>query len=283
MTNHPDLEALSAGIDGEDDAGAVAAHLSTCGDCRGRLEELHRARRAVAAPVTPPAADVRERMLAAALTSAQEPVSASAPAAAAPAGPTAPGPAPVVALPERDRRRWWAVGGGVAAAVMALVVGAAGLVGRGADSNDETALSQGPPPAAESAVDSAAGGDATAGLAPPAGPGVAPPAGPGVVELGDVPDVATLRTRLPASRTANAVRADAQSPSSPREIGTRVCEEQARTARPDVATLVYVATARFAGTPAVVLGFGATPGSPPSTVLVLAEAGCRLLAETVVP
>ncbi|MFP5317928.1 MAG: hypothetical protein ACLGI2_06480 [Acidimicrobiia bacterium] len=283
MTIHPDLEALSAAVDGEDAEGTVATHVGTCGDCRARMETLRRARQAVAAPVEPLDAAVRERMLAAALAAA-----AAAGDEDRPGRPPAAAPAPTplpVPLPVPDRRRWWTVGAGAAAAVLAVVVGAAGLLGRGAEDGGETALSRGP--AAEESADASAGaaGDAGASAAP------GPPAG---VDLGDVPDVAALRSRIPPAGVAAATgqgpseRLAAGSPSTalapvPREIGTRPCEEQARTARPGVQAVVYVANARFAGTPAVVLGFAPTPGSPPSTVLVLAESGCRLLAETALP
>lgn len=287
MTNHPDLEALSAAVDGEDPAGAVASHARTCAGCRAQLDGMRSARRAVAAPVPPLATDAREAMIAAALAAAAEP--APAPAAPGPGpGPAAPAPpAAVVPLPaRRDPRRWWAAGGAVAAAVMALVVGAAGMLGRGGDERTDTALGGGAVAESESP---------TAAAAPPAG------AGDRVVDagnLGDVASVEALRARFVATplsargesstgtaRSASDSLAAAAPTSAPvaREVGTRPCEEQARTARPQVGGLVYVATGRFAGTPAVFLGFAASAEGPPATVLVLAESGCRLLAETSVP
>jgi hypothetical protein len=124
---------------------------------------------------------------------------------------------------------------------------AAGTAGPAGNTASARANS-GAAPGGEGLADNRLGGDGLAATAPPGAPGAAASEAP-----------------------------------VPRQVGTRPCEEQARTARPQVGALVYVATARFAGTPAVVLGFGSTPASPPATVLVLAESGCRLLAETSVP
>ncbi|HVL27731.1 MAG TPA: hypothetical protein VM390_06260, partial [Acidimicrobiales bacterium] len=72
MTDHPDLDALSAAVDGDDPAGAVAGHVAACGDCRARQDALRRARRAVATPVPPLPGPARERLVAAALAAAVE-------------------------------------------------------------------------------------------------------------------------------------------------------------------------------------------------------------------
>ncbi len=294
MTDHPDPEALSAAVDGEDPAGedpagAVAAHLGGCADCRAQLDALHLARRAVAAPVPPMAADVRERMIAAALGAAgTEAVDGAAVASGAPVAPVVPVPAP------REPRKWW-LGGAAAAALLAVVVGAAGMLGRGTDEGTDTALSR------------RRGGDAGAAAefeSPTMAAGPPTAAGARVTDagnLGDVPNVGSLRSLFAAANApsrANSGSAGATGTAQdslatvaptagpgpvPRQIGTRPCEEQARTARPQVGGLVYVATARFAGTPAIVLGFAASAEGPPATVLVLAESGCRLLAETSVP
>ncbi|HEX6595336.1 MAG TPA: hypothetical protein VF045_00265, partial [Acidimicrobiales bacterium] len=236
----------------------------------------------------------RERMMAAALDAAggehvAKPAAAAAPAAAGPA----PAPAPVVPLPvPREPRKWW-LGGAAAAAVVAVGVGAAGMLGRGTDEGTDTALSGG------------GGAGAAAEFESPTMAAGPPPAGaPRVTEagdLGDVPNVESLRSRVAVANATSRANRGAAAPAGtaqdslataapttvpapvPREIGTRPCEEQARTARPQVGGLVYVATARFAGTPAIVLGFAASAEGPPATVLVLAESGCRLLAETSVP
>ncbi|MGH9280444.1 MAG: hypothetical protein ACRD12_20410, partial [Acidimicrobiales bacterium] len=65
-----------------------------------------------------------------------------------------------------------------------------------------------------------------------------------------------------------------------RQVGTRVCEVEARTARPQLGPVAYAANLRFQGTPAVALVFTSAAG-PPSTLLVLApQEGCRILAES---
>ena len=78
-----------------------------------------------------------------------------------------------------------------------------------------------------------------------------------------------------------ALRSDISVPS---QVGTRVCEEQIRTARPELGVVTYAATLRYAGNPAIVLGFQAKGVPPPTQLLVLApEQGCRVLAETTLP
>jgi hypothetical protein len=176
--------------------------------------------------------------------------------------------------------------------VLVLVVGIVALVGRGSSSNQNTALSAKAPSASASAP-------VAAGAAGPSGAEKFSTGSDGVVDAGDlgtVADVAALRSLVAAGVTAAATAApSAARPASgndavlaptvpvPRQVGTRVCEVEARTARPQLGVVVYSATARFAGTAAQVLGFGPTPGARPTELLVLApQDGCRILAETTV-
>jgi anti-sigma factor RsiW len=288
MTDHPDLEALSASLDGEGDAGAtggVAAHVAACPRCRTTRARLAAARDAVAQPVLPASDVVREQAIAAALAAAATP--------AAPAGPAGPA-APIRQVAER--RRWW-LGGGAAAAVLAVAVGTAALVGQQPADDSNTALS-GRAPAAETLQDSAAGGSASgsgAGAAAPAAP-LAPTgearaatSAVGGLELGDVADVAALKSRLATAQGGAAASFGGSAnpgagASVAREVGTRVCEVEARMARPQLGTVLTSANLRYQGIPAVALQFSPTVQDPVVRLLVLApDQGCRLLVETTVP
>ena len=68
MTEHPDLEVLSAWIDGE--APGWAAHLAACPACRASADELRAVSAALAEPVVPPGAGIRDVAVAAALDQA---------------------------------------------------------------------------------------------------------------------------------------------------------------------------------------------------------------------
>ncbi len=311
MSEHPDLDALSAYLDAESDFGVeehgVGEHARGCAACRAQVARLRAGRDLVAQPVPAPPDGVRERSIAAALAAAPEWATAPAPAVGVSgAGSRPPSPSPATVVPRgrgRGRSRWWVAASGVAAAV-ALVVGAVGLLGqKGGDESTGTALSAGPP-----AAESGTGAGAAA-----ADSGAPAKAGLTTVELGDVADINALRARLAASAplaasaapegqassrssagansAAGAVNsvtgAAGDAPSgmpAPVPVGARVCEEQARIARPALGATVYAANLRFAGTPAVALGFATKASDPPATVLVLApEQGCRLLAETSLP
>jgi hypothetical protein len=129
--------------------------------------------------------------------------------------------------------------------------------------------------------------------------GLSAPGGATVTEGGDLGDVAgldVLRSRTapvtaqaPAAARANAGSAtsgaaeSAGVPPQPVQVGTRACEIEARAARPQVGVVVYAATLRYQGAPAVVLGFSPAAGTPPTVLLVLSQPGCRLLGETTTP
>jgi hypothetical protein len=297
MSQHLDLDTLSAALDGEADETAV--HLGACRPCRARLAELQSAREAVAQPVPPPPDAVRERAIAQALAVADEwgVASTAQPAAAPSSTPDDPPPdrrqAAVVDSPgpAATPSRWrWVAGGSAAAAVLILVVAISALVAGGSRHDSQTALSTGSVPERNGAGSAGAG---SAGAGSAAGDEAVVDGG----DLGDVASIDALRARVPArQRAASASNAAPAAPAPalsaspppadaggpvPRQVGTRVCEMEARAARPGLGVVVYAATARFQGVGAVVLGFGATPGAPPETVLVLApQEGCRLLGET---
>ena len=158
-TDHADLEALSAFVDGE--APEWADHVAGCEQCRAAAARLGAVAAAVRAPVAPPAESDRERAIAAALETA---------ATEAHDG------------PERDRLarrrnpRPWAMP--AAAAVVVGMLGLAGVVVSSDRANDATT------PVATPAM--VGGAKAESGVAA-AAPDI-PPA-----DLGDIADAATLR------------------------------------------------------------------------------------------
>jgi hypothetical protein len=303
MTDHPDLDVLSAWLDGEEPGGQtpdVAAHVPVCPQCQSRLARLRAVREAVAGPVERPVAEEVDLAIARALVAAddwvvpaQAPPSPHAPedtawpppGPAGRAGPAAPLESAGSAGRRGDRWRLW-LAGSAAAAVAAVAVLAAVLLGSGTSKQGtDTALSAGPPESS-----------AQAGAPAPA-PALAGGAEEVVVqELGDVSDVASLADRAAAAREApfSAASPPVPGPSTaatsdtagpvPRAVGTRVCEVEARTARPQLGIVVFAANLRFRGTPAVALGFAGSPAGSPVTLLVLAPGeGCRVLAETTTP
>lgn len=99
--------------------------------------------------------------------------------------------------------------------------------------------------------------------------------------LGDVDGEQALRDKIePALRTGGASQASGGTTDAP------LCVVQARKLQPAGASITYVATARWQGTPADVFGFS-PPGAPattgsvgrphPTRVYVLARSDCRLL------
>ncbi|MFN2506464.1 MAG: hypothetical protein ABR540_20010 [Acidimicrobiales bacterium] len=290
MTEHPDLETLSASLDGEELGMGAATHLETCAACRDRLVELRAVQRAVGRPPERGAAPgVRDRAIARALdvTAEWAGPERGQPEPASPTAPATPWPPARKAQPERPERpstgtRWWLTGSAAAALVLVVAL-TAGLVSRGSGGggDSDTALSGGP-------GDRAVQGESAEV------PAVAPESMLDGGDLGDVSDVATLRARVGQAPTRNAqpapaaggsvgAMADSATPTA-RIVGTRVCEIDARAARPQVGLVVYAATVRYRGTAAVVLGFADQVGGSPVTLLVLAPGeGCRLLAESTPP
>ena len=270
-SEHADLEALSAYVDGE--APEWTDHVSECAACRAAADELRAVAAAVSVPVEPADRRAREAALRAALGEVGEP------------RPTAP-PAVV------PRRFQWRPNLAAVAAALVLVLGFSALLVMSRTRSDETTVAgpalESAPPAAGPMADSLAG----AGLPP--------------TDVGDVPDAATLAARvrpaLTATTSAAAGAASARSsansgtssPGAPGAVaggsggqpaaaptvnvtGTRPCEEQARGREPSLREVVYFATARRGQVPAVVLGFSTGPAPAPVTLLLLAQPGCSEL------
>jgi negative regulator of sigma E activity len=252
MTSHPDTEALSAFLDGE--APEVDSHVAACAECRRQLDALGRVRSAVAAPVPPPAPAARDAAVAAALDA--------------------------VAKPVRDRRRQWTVvvvAGAVAAALLvALVVTRVGTSSKSSNTAAGPVSSNLVRAGDLGNVDDAQGLRAkieprltqTAAQAPDKGAASAAGQSGG----GGAGAAATPERRV----ASEARQAPAEAPR---------CEGAARALQPGRALLVYVATARWKGTPADVFGFSpagapvtGSPGRPtPTRVYVLARSDCHLL------
>ncbi|MDQ6726383.1 MAG: hypothetical protein M3066_09510, partial [Actinomycetota bacterium] len=131
----------------------------------------------------------------------------------------------------------------------------------------------------------AAGGSANGGAAATAAPTTG--------DLGEIPDAPTLLARagpgiaakatspVPSGPATTPNAAGAINPVAPSVVGTRPCEEQARTRDPSLGEVVYFATATHQGAPAVVLGFSTGPA--PVTLLLLAQADCGVLLRAAGP
>jgi hypothetical protein len=168
-----------------------------------------------------------------------------------------------------------------------FVAGAAALLTMGGRSpSNQTATVAAPDSSANSkSTESGTSGAASDSLAL-----TAPPA-----DLGDVPDAATLLSRARPALSARGASAGAGgatvAPASPGAaaapapaiVGTRPCEEQARARQPSLGAVVYFATARRQGVPAVVLGFSTGPDPAQVTLLLLAQDGCGELLRSVGP
>lgn len=283
MSEHPDLEALSAFVDGE--APEWAGHVAACAACRASADQLRAVAAAVGAPVDPPAPEDRERALSAALGHLDRPGIAEDPRFAR----------------RRQRRSWnMAAVASVAAVLLAGVLGLSALVARNTgSSSDETTTAAGP--AAESFSRD------LAGRAPTPVP---------VGDLGEVSDAATLAARArstgvsagaavedsrtgaraatPGSSSAAASGASSSAGSGPPPaLGGQTatagatlpppCEEEARAREPALREVVFFATARRGQVPAVVLGFSTGPSPAPVTLLMLAQDGCSELLRAAGP
>jgi hypothetical protein len=290
-TDHADLEALSAYVDGE--APEWADHVAGCEECRAAAARIGAVAAALRAPVDPPAAAVRERAVTAALDEARHESHRAR-------------------FERRRAPRPWALPA-VAAAVVGLL-GLSGLVLSADRSPDESPTFAGP------ALQDAKTESGVAGAAPSA-----PPA-----DLGDITDPLVLRMRagFPTASLARTDSGDVPPPSSatntgntgaaipgppsatsgssgaaagsaggtasiapptttlsqrsaaPNAVGTRPCEEQARAREPSLGPVTYFATARRGDVPAYVLAFG---DFSRFTLLLLAQNGCGELLRSVGP
>lgn len=280
MTQHPELEALSAYVDGE--GPEWASHVAACASCRATVEELRAVAAAVGVPVEAPDPSVRDRAVAAALGDVDRRHTAER-------------------VRSRRRSHQWQLTIAAVAAVLAVAVGFTALLSR--TSSEQTTTVAGPAP--ESAPRDQALSDSAAASLPP-------------TDLGDVPDAATLRARalpaIPPTATSGATGAAAsgaatssansgaggsatnpgntgaatspvggQRSVAPNAVGTRPCEEQARAREPSLREVVYYATARRGQVPAVVLGFSTGAAPAPVILLMLAQDGCGELLRAAGP
>lgn len=291
MTVHPDFEDLSAFVDGQ--APEWSSHVSECGSCRAALDRLRAVQAAVAVPVERVAAGERDRAVATAVAAAvagrPAPLAATdrTPSPAAPAGPSLTPPRPVATAPDRSWR--WLVPASAAAALL-LVVGAVSVLSQGGRSENQTATAGRILESPESAptVGGRGGADAAADSA-----GAATTSSG---DLGEIPDAATLLARArpglaakgapvvgPATTAPSALRGRSEAVPAPATVGTRPCEEQARSRDPALREVVYFATATRQGQTAVVLGLSTGPPPAPVTLLLLSQDGCAVLLRTAGP
>jgi hypothetical protein len=291
-TDHADLEALSAYVDGE--APEWADHVAGCEVCRAAAARLGAVAAAVRAPVDPPSDPVRDRAVTAALEEARHQAERQR-------------------FARRRSPRPWAMPA-AAAAVVALL-GLSGVILSANRTTDESTTLAGP------ALEDAKTEVGVAGAAPDA-----PPA-----DLGDIGDPSTLRTRAGfpplasagaaasvgrSSSVANSGAADAntgaalssppnavsgssgvasggasgvapptttlsQRSGAPAVVGTRPCEERVRSRSPELGPVVYFATARRGDVPAYVLGF--SPPTAPVILFLLSQSDCSELLRSAGP
>jgi hypothetical protein len=293
VDDHPSFEDLSAYHDGE--APEWAAHVAACKVCQQTVAALSALTAAVAEPPSAAAGAsllgsdaMGDDPVARAVASASGGLdSDDARAAPSPSPATAPPPSP---SPSRGR---WLVAAAGAAAVVMVVVGLT-VVLRRSNEPDSTTTAAGRPQRSElNAPESAVGGPGPA----------ADSAATAVVggDLGEIGDAATLLAKvapvLSSGRSA-AGEGGAGVPAAPpvrssvpgvvdvpepRVVGTRPCEIEARAGQPALGDVVYVATARSAEAPAVVLGFAPASGAGPVTVAMLTTSDCRLLFRATTP
>ncbi|HUQ62807.1 MAG TPA: hypothetical protein VM121_03530 [Acidimicrobiales bacterium] len=271
MSEHPDIESLSAYHDGE--APELAEHVAGCAACAADLARLASVTGAVAAPVAALDNAAVDRMISQATASGVE-------EGVGEAVPAIPRPVPVV-----GRRRGWAI---LASAAAAVVV-AGGLVGFLTRSEaDRTTVSESASrPAADAAnrqlqAPPAAVGAGISGDSPIDGGHLGEVANDRVLAAKVDPTIGNKGTSAAADVPATDAPTEAGGAPQPRTVGTRACEPEARSLDPAAGALVYVADAEHDGAPAKVLGFGPTGGRP-ITLFLLAQDGCRLLAKATLP
>ena len=284
--SHPDLEALSAALDGEDDA--ARAHASGCAVCSEDLRRLGSVRDRVAAEPPPLPGEVLDGLVTAAVSAAT-----------------------VTPFSEARRRRprrpplaWIAA----AAAAIALVAAVPALLGGAGDrdGSDETALATADQEGNDSASserlsEAPDGGGGAADARGSAEPFVAALA---AGDLGDQSDPDELARAVaaalpvPGTATAAAGQAGGRSESAPTTTAPPAaagppvaaaavpaqCEGAAREIGDGrLGMLLYRASARWRGVPAEVLAFGLAPGpgvrSTDRQLYVLSRASCSVLAE----
>ena len=234
---HPDLEELSAYLDGEP---AVASHVEGCATCREEVAALAGARAAVAAPPAPPPLGAEDRAVAAAVASAGARRFPTRWAAAGAVAAVAAGVVVVLAVqPGSHQTRSATVGQGQGG-----ITGAAGAVINGGDLgdiSDAAALRAKVEPAVHPSFQASAtagGSAASEGVSGSAESGAAGGASP------SPPPAPTVETHAQSRAVPLAGRAP---PPAVR------CEAAARALQPGPQSLIYAASARWQGTPAEVL------------------------------
>ena len=210
-----------------------------------------------------------------------------------------PAPAPVpITAGRRNRARGgsglWVGLGSAAAVILAVLVGVSAL-GGGGGQDDTNTVAAGPSQERSTTLfaGDSSGGAATAGV-----PDADTSGGVNAGDLGQISDAATLLARARpvltqrqaalaapgVGSTAGVSSSEGAPPITPKAVGTRPCEMEARTARPGLGTVVYFATGQVEGVPVIVLGF--EPGLPPADITLLALAqqeGCRIVLEAAGP
>ena len=231
MSVHPDDEALSAHLDGE--APEWGSHVRSCPACQARLAAFGRVAAAVGTEPEPAPPGAGDEAVARAV-------------------------ATTGAAPSWRSRRLVAATAGIAAAA-AVAVGVAALAGHGGSGGSKfAAASRSSGPVAANVVEAGDLGDLPddkalkARVEPSlstdeAAPSAAPLAG----ATGAAAPETTTQTARPTAKQET-LRSTSARPLP--------CEAQARALQPGTQLLVYRATARWQGTPAVVFGFtGAGP------------------------
>lgn len=310
---HFDDESLSAALDGADEA--AAAHLAGCADCQARSQALGGAAREVAAGTGPAPAGLADRAVAAALAafdaerSAGRPVAGAAPAPAPAPAPEAPTVSPLrrPGGPAGDRARFdrrrrlpaWALG--VAAALAAVLVAVPVLSSLGSgDDPTETAATARDDSTTEMAtgtsgavVDGGDLGEQTDQLALGAlvaialGEKAPAPSPPGqAAPTADAQSAAEAERAAAATAAAPApALARADTPTTTYSVAdpaaVTACERRlAGELGERLGTLVYRATLRWQGAPAVVLAYrvNGAGGTLDHQAFVMALDGCGILA-----
>ncbi|HZQ27440.1 MAG TPA: hypothetical protein VFA94_07060 [Acidimicrobiales bacterium] len=271
-TPHPDDEALSAALDGEDTADvAAAAHAVTCDRCRARLAEFDAVRAAVAAPVAPADQVARARAIAAALD-----VSGASPA---------PGDDIGLAPPRRKAAAPRPSLLAAAAVLVALAVAVPLLVDRGRSSPSKTST------AASSGASAIDGGDLGSQQDPQAllavvrsavnengrtAAGAADSSGPFAGNGAASTTTAGAAAAAPTTGTPSA----AEARTNKQLVGTPPCQSATReTYGKGLGPLAYTATLTWQGQPAVLLAYRLSPpsGSFQYRAFVVARSSCELL------
>jgi len=296
---HADFEALSAYVDGE--APEWADHVEGCAECRATAARLRAVVNAVSRPVAGPSEADRAAAIAAAVESLSADDGAGEIERSSVVPPDRPRLAPERPLSGRPgTSRPWALP--AVAAVIIGVLGFSGLVLSSYRSSDDGTTTLAGPGLQSDKAESAVA--ANAPTAPP-------------MDLGEVPDAATLRARAPtpvvtgarssalansgaasdaaaqgsATNTGGAGGSAVQPPTTtlneraiaPPPVGTRPCEERARMRDPNLREVVFFATARQGLKEAFVLSFATGPTPGPVTLLMLARDDCAELLRTTAP